>query len=748
MSQGVYIGGKYELLRKIASGGMAEVYLAKQTGLVGFEKLVVIKRILPHLSENEEFVRMFLDEARTAADLRHTNVVQIYEVGQDQGTYYIVMEFLYGQDLRRVLRKQLEQRGRVPLQHALQMIIDAAAGLNYAHQKADLSGRPLGIVHRDISPQNIIVTYDGTTKIVDFGIAKAASQSVETRSGVLKGKYSYMSPEQASGEVLDQRTDQFALGIVAYELTTATRLFKYANEIMTLHAIIECRVTPPAHVLRGYPVDLSDIIMRALSKNREDRYPSLADFVSDIEDFMARESMVHSPQRVAGYMQELFAQDIEQESELGHPLIADEPSGTSNIARATARGTIRRQREGEHDPDAQIQPTMATVASRGTPSSSPRLNTQANQLQTQASQLSTAVTQPTAAGFGPSRSSQSKKLAIIGGVIVALLVAVIVGFALKPQAKTGRIEIKTDPGGAKVFVDGREHPGLTPTVVEGLEPGRVYVVKMELFGYDPVQVKVTPEAERPFSVQRQLLKSTTSFGVLKFVSEPPGAKVYIEGQEQQERTPFEQGQLKVGSKLSVVFVLDGYQEVNRSVVVKEGISEVRAQLVKDGQVELASTGVVKVLGSPSKAKIYVDGTARGTLPAELTLEAGSYQVELRAEGYVTDSKPAKLKAGETLKLRFALRKAQVKKPDPGKTHHPHQVDRPSKKSPGSLAVSIPGSWAKVYVDRKYYGDTPLKAIKLSPGRHKVRLENPELGKKFTDTINITPGKRFKLKHSW
>lgn len=744
MSHGVLIGGKYELLRKIASGGMAEVYLAKQTGLVGFEKLVVIKRILPHLAENEEFVRMFLDEARTAADLRHTNVVQIYEVGEDQGTYYIAMEFLHGQDLRRILRRQLEQRGRIPLQHGLQMIIDAAAGLHYAHQKSDLSGQPLGIVHRDISPQNIITTYDGTSKIVDFGIAKAASQSVETRSGVLKGKYSYMSPEQASGETLDQRTDQFALGIVAYELTTATRLFKYPNEIMTLHAIIECRVTPPAHVLRGFPVDLSDIIMRSLSKNREDRYPHLGEFIEDIEDFMAREGMVHSPQRVSGYMQELFAEDIAEESNLGHPMIAEELSGTSNIARATARGTIRRQQQA----GSQVQ---ATVQGRGlTPShsSQPQLD---ETMQTAASQINTAATQPTATQMPAEPSSQKTKLPLILGAAAAVLLAIILAVVLKPEDNSGRIIINTSPQKAKVYLDGQEQPNLTPTVLEHLHPGQDYVVKLELFGYDPVQERVRPDGKNAFTLQKTLLKSATHFAVVKFTSEPTGAKVYIDGQIQPKTTPFDLGQFKVGTKHNLVFVAKNYQDASREMTVKEGLNNIHVVLTKKGE-EKPAQGKLKVSGQPSGSELFVDGKSLGQIPQTVSLTVGEHQIELRAEGYISKSQKVSLRADKTVPLQIRLQKTPLaSKVDAGKSQNTRKPPdhRVHKRGTGYLAVIIQGgSWARVYVDGKKYGITPLKPIKLPAGRHKVRLVNTDLKKSINKTVTIVAKQKFKLRHHW
>ncbi|MBI5496318.1 MAG: protein kinase [Deltaproteobacteria bacterium] len=301
------LAGKYELIHRIAQGGMAEVFLARQTGIRGFEKLVVVKRILPHIAHNPAFEQMFLDEARTAADLRHPNVVSIHEVGEDGGTYFMAMEFLHGQDARRILVRVAEQGGSIPLAHALGIIVDAAAGLQHAHVKADLHGRPLGIVHRDISPHNLIVTYDGVTKIVDFGVAKAAVQTEDTATGVLKGKYSYMSPEQAGGQPVDARSDQFALGIVLWELCTMQRLFKRDSDILALHAIMECRVPRPSSVVPGFPRDLDPVVMKALSPRREDRFRDCEDLGGALEEWLARHGVPHSPARLGAWMRALFA---------------------------------------------------------------------------------------------------------------------------------------------------------------------------------------------------------------------------------------------------------------------------------------------------------------------------------------------------------------------------------------------------------------------------------------------------------
>jgi serine/threonine-protein kinase len=314
------IAGKYSLLRKLGAGGMAEVFLAKQASEGNFEKLVVIKRILPHLASgpaNEDFVKMFLDEARLAATLRHPNIVNVVDVGKEKDTHYIVMEFLHGQDVRKMQRKNAAWSEQIPFGHCGQIVIDAAAGLHYAHVAKDLQGRALSIVHRDVSPQNIIITYEGSTKIVDFGIAKAATQSTHTSAGVLKGKYTYMSPEQATGDPVDARTDQFALGIVLWELLTMRRLFKRDTEALTLDAITNGNIPKPSRFREDLPKSLDDVVMKSLAKDRELRFSSCEEMAFAIEESLAKEGIVHSQARLSQYMRRLFADTLAEEATLG-----------------------------------------------------------------------------------------------------------------------------------------------------------------------------------------------------------------------------------------------------------------------------------------------------------------------------------------------------------------------------------------------------------------------------------------------
>lgn len=305
--------GKYLLLEKLATGGMAQLYRAKIIGVEGFEKFIAIKQILPHLAHEEELITSFIDEAKLAALLNHQNVVQIYDFGSMENSYFITMEYLFGRDLRAVNAKAREKGSPVSLENALYLVSKVCAGLDYAHKLKDFQGKSLNIIHRDISPQNIFLTYEGDVKIVDFGIAKAASQSTITQVGMIKGKVAYMSPEQAAGKVIDHRSDIFATGILLYELVAGRRMFQGDDTLQILSKVREAEFTPLGTLKGGLPDKLYDIVAKALAKDPEDRYQSCADMQADIEECIFRLNLRPSGRSMAEYLKILFAEEIEAE---------------------------------------------------------------------------------------------------------------------------------------------------------------------------------------------------------------------------------------------------------------------------------------------------------------------------------------------------------------------------------------------------------------------------------------------------
>ncbi len=302
--------GKYQLLRRLATGGMAEIFLARAQSIHGFEKQVVLKRILPQHASSDDFIRMFLAEARLAATLHHPNIVQVYDIGEEAGAYFFTMEYIEGEDLRRLVRAARHKQTPIPLAHILHVIMGMAGGLHHAHEKIGTDGLPLGIVHRDVSPSNVLVTYEGDVKVVDFGIAKAAAAQNSTIAGTLKGKIPYMSPEQCRGELVDRRSDIFSIGTLLWELTTGKRLFAGENEFAILNRVAKADVPPPSSVRPEYPPELEAIVMRALSRDPDNRYATAIDLQIDIEDFAREARLPVSSARMGRFMRALFEEEL------------------------------------------------------------------------------------------------------------------------------------------------------------------------------------------------------------------------------------------------------------------------------------------------------------------------------------------------------------------------------------------------------------------------------------------------------
>jgi serine/threonine protein kinase len=297
--------GRYVLLKHLASGGMADVFLGRSDGIEGFERHVVIKRIRPALAGDQRFIRMFLDEARVAATLHHQHIVQVYDIGEADGEYFIAMEYVHGEDVRKLLANAGRRRTHMPLGYAMAIVSAAAAALHHAHEQRGSDRRPLDIVHRDVSPSNIVVGYDGGIKLLDFGIVSASTLR-ETRSGSLKGKLSYMSPEQCKGLAVDRRTDIYALGAVLYELATTARMIRGDTDYQVMDQVVHGRIIPPQNRRPELPPELVDIIMRALATERDDRYSSCDELRVALDQCAANAGLSSSSAAISTYMHKQF----------------------------------------------------------------------------------------------------------------------------------------------------------------------------------------------------------------------------------------------------------------------------------------------------------------------------------------------------------------------------------------------------------------------------------------------------------
>lgn len=304
--------GRYALIRRLAVGGMAELFIAMQRSMAGFEKVLVIKRILPHLAMDPQFVQLLLQEARIAATLSHPNIAHIFDVGREENHYYIAMEHVHGEDLKHIVQQmRASEVPHFPLEHALNIVLGACAALAYAHEKTELTGEPLGIVHRDVSPQNVLVTFSGDIKLVDFGIAKVANNAVElTQDGKLRGKVPYMSPEQVRGEPLDRRSDIFSLGVLLFELCTGQRLFRAPTEEQAMEMILSGDYPDPKVAAPYLPDGLAEVITRALTLDREQRYASARDMQRDLEAVVRDAQLEVSAIGLGTFMRALFADKL------------------------------------------------------------------------------------------------------------------------------------------------------------------------------------------------------------------------------------------------------------------------------------------------------------------------------------------------------------------------------------------------------------------------------------------------------
>lgn len=298
--------GRYEVLAHVATGGMAQIYLARIAGAGAFERHVVLKTILPERASDHRFVTMFLDEAKLAATLNHQNIAQVYDVDQADGAYFMAMEYVHGENVRAMLETTIKRGIVIPFELAIHIVAGAAAGLHHAHERKGRTGQPLNIVHRDVSPANIMVGFDGSVKVLDFGIAKAEERATRTVGNTIKGKYGYMSPEQCKGMPLDRRSDIFALGIVLYELTTQRRAFKGQDDFDTMKRIVGGEITRPSKLVPGYPMELEAIVMTALANRTDQRFQTANEMLEALDTYAQRAKITGGANAMSRFMQLVF----------------------------------------------------------------------------------------------------------------------------------------------------------------------------------------------------------------------------------------------------------------------------------------------------------------------------------------------------------------------------------------------------------------------------------------------------------
>jgi serine/threonine protein kinase len=713
--------GRYQLLQKLATGGMAEIYLARQQGPEGFAKLLVIKRILPHLAGNDEFVKMFLDEARIAARLNHANVVQIFDLGAIDEHFFIAMEYLHGEDARRVWKQADKQHQPLPVPLACRIVMDACAGLDYAHKKLSDTGTPLNIVHRDVSPQNIIVTFEGGVKVVDFGIAKAADQSSVTRSGVVKGKYSYMSPEQAAGKRVDARTDQFALGIVLYELVSGERLFKRNTDIETLKAVERCQVPPPSQVSRAVPESLDPIIMRALERDLDQRYPDCRAFQLALESWLLENRLPSSSSQLAGFLGGIYAERLDQEKRLGHPLWDDDSGSGGKPHEHPGVPTPPRTRTPSH------QTAVAKKVSSPAMKSLPRIPSSG------AAALALSGPRPTVEGppppppvrtsFNLARASSqggSRARPLSGPVSIGEDDLIDSGSTLAEMSQT----LSTTNGSVPSAVARRQS---RRSLVVGLGAGAVVVFfGVGLFAFmsqaqvaPPVQTvpaNLDPVGAHPDAATTPELTITT---------EPPGAEVAIDGAGV-GRSPVAVHSFPVGAQLAITARLDGYGEAKLThAVARDAALTLKLTRLAGPTAQAEHVPVVRSEGTLAlDSTLPLTGTLDGkpvAIPGRVHVAAGAHTLVVRSASLdYARSFDLRLRAGETVTPQIT--------PATGKV----------------MVVIANGGGGELTINGISRGAIPAPPLSLAEGTHTLEIGNEELGKHLKRQVLITPNNLTKV----
>ncbi|WP_370459052.1 serine/threonine-protein kinase [Aggregicoccus sp. 17bor-14] len=540
--------GNYLLLDRIGVGGMAEVWRATARDPSGLERLVAIKRILPSLAQDPDFLAMFQDEARLGGQLVHPHIARVHELGQCEDGSFIAMEYIPGKDLRALFERNRRNGAPMPLRLAVYALAQLADGLDFAHRQCDARGESLQVVHRDVSPQNAVVSYAGEVKLIDFGIARAAGMGPRGRSGALKGKFSYMSPEQVRGQPVDARSDVFALGVCLYELLTGERLFNGETDFVVLEQVREAQVEPPSRRNPRIPAALERIVLRALAREPEARYASAGEVAGDLRSFLAAQPPYPTRAELAAYMQATFAEEMAQEQERLEAFLAArvDPSTLPTQLEVPASRVLPLplgEGRGEGSEPAPVHPT------------------------------------PTAAPLtaGPRARPASRRRALLAAASLALLAAAgAAGYRLLPREPAqGFLLVDVPPelrGLARVSVNGEDlgapmqwpllrrvaaGPALVQVTAPGREPFRT-PVRVDP-GTLPTRVDALPRARE---VQVPLVVRT----------EPADAQLLLDGRVVREAGESREyvGALVAGTRARLEARAPGYRPLVQELAPEEG----------------------------------------------------------------------------------------------------------------------------------------------------------------------------------
>jgi len=735
--------GKYYLLERVNVGGMAEVYKAKATGVEGFERMVAVKRILPSIAEDEEFITMFVDEAKIAVQLTHANIAQIFDLGKVDDSYFIALEYIHGKDLRAIFNRCRSRNERVPVAMGCYATMKLCEGLDYAHNKRDAFGQFLNLVHRDVSPQNIIVSYDGEVKIIDFGIAKAAGKAGKTQAGILKGKFGYMSPEQVQGLEVDRRSDVFGVGICLYELLTGERLFVAETDFATLEKVRKVDIAPPSHFNRQIPEELEQIVLKALARDRDQRHQTAMQLHDELQAFMYASGNFFARRDLSLYMHRVFAEEIQKESARDK-----EYSDTGSHA----QGRVLEDVTGLTAFD-EIEPvsTVSALHHQQTPSQPTQRPPQRGRLSTPGSGMPSAGMMMPQQGGYRGQAAESHGPRPLKSTLLGLPTAMPPGATprvMQPQAApTPRVSVpplvpransippgfaqqayaqQPVMGGAAAGPPGQARTGLEMDWDDEEMSTQIYDRPDESSQRNPVPAGVNAPMSGSFPPALQGGAATTPGGyapVQQPVAPPQGYGAPSPFTHQTQPGGYAAPQPQYGYDQEPVAA---QRQRNPMVIAVLLVLLILGAIV--GALLLVrprAPGTVHVTTTPLDAVVSLDGRPiGGSSPFVVTDVApgATHEVSVTKAGYRSWSTKLELQAGETMELPAVALEAL--------------------ESGFQLDSSPTG--ARVFVDGKKLDQmTPVRVTSLTPGDHQIRLEIDGFAP-WESSLHVTPGSVLEL----
>jgi serine/threonine protein kinase len=781
--------GRYELIRRIAVGGMGEIYLARVRGTAGFEKTVIIKTILPHLAEEETFVDKFLDEGRIVVNLTHGNIVPVFDMDEVDGEYFIAMDYVPGRDVREVLKRLRERGEQMPVDIATYITAEVCEGLGYAHRQTDEEGNNLGIVHRDVSPSNVLISTEGEVKIIDFGIARAADRRAKTVSGRIQGKCCYMSPEQARGDDLDHRSDVFSTGVVFYEMLTGLRPFEGDSDLKSLDLVRECDYEPPSFVDGEVPPQIDAIVERALQKDPDDRYQTIDEMHLELMEYLAEDGAPMTSTKVAEFLEDLFPEGLEREEfqrdEDDEPEPADEelgldealnrelerlddaPDGPGGDDIDPFRETKPADQDDEADQsDTGSRPQIGPGSGRTetiTPEARSAVDVDGGPTEDDRAQTpgSTPAPEPEQRVGNDTETAETADESGGGGGRGAILavVALMVGIGLGAGAFWGfggpdkaELSVRTEPAGASIRLDGQKVDGHQTPHEMRVTPGD-HTLAFDKKGYRErmVDVSLEPGLQETLAVSLQKAEDESDEeSAREFIvqSEPEGAKLRVNRQKVGQapvaievapgETKFIEARMKDCERAQLP-VFHGRENKTVTVSLECGPPEEKDGGESDEKTAAAEDGD-KSAGGAREQQVVRPRRIEVTFASEPA--GATVWVDERQVGKTPVDET--FRRGAELSVRFE--KADYETVE--RTVSPTDLDggrlevaMEEKKSGCLNFFAVHPQYNELAIDGQWLEGRrqKLQHYELSAGKHTIRVRNPDAGRDETFEFDVDPG---------